>query len=268
MGKNKKIEEKFSLIQILYKDTELINSLYSQMFGGDLESITKTKKKAEESKSEVGGSLKVVNGNTSYTDNLEDELATTITPKDAKIIEIFNELRIKEPTKILSNYSSGRILKLEGNLFFRNLDTLKTTLSIMLKTGELEPFLEETENNVNMTECNEEFNKFILNKISYGLEFEIETSQEEYVQCSIKEKYLTDTINDLIKNYSSNYLGKWTIIGIFDNINPKQNNNNLDDMRKVIDLFENSLMEMLFPKGPNSSSYIIKPIIIYRSLSY
>ncbi|MDU6199643.1 MAG: hypothetical protein E6611_12995 [Intestinibacter bartlettii] len=264
MGR-KATEEKFSLMQILYKDTNLINSLYSQMFGGDLESVTKTKKKSEESKAEVSGSVKLVGGNASHTDNIEDELSSTIIPKDDKIIDIFNQLNIKSPTKILSNYKSGRILKIEGNLFFRNLNTLKSTISIMLKTGELDNFFDGlTPNN---GECNQELNDLIFNMISYGLEFEIETEHNEYVQCCIKEEFLTDTINDLSKNYYNKFLGKWTIIGIFDNVTSKTNSNNkLDELRGAIDLMENTLMNMFFPKKENS--YIIKPIIIYRTLTH
>lgn len=264
MGK-KTTEEKLSLMEFLYKDTELISSLYSQLFGGDLESVSRLAATSEECNIDAGVNLYVAKANSLTKDIATEELVKNIISKDDKVIELFSELNLKECTKALNNYKSGKIIKLEGNLYFRNLDTLKNVLPLLNKLGYIPSIFTEDDT----PEIKDLFVDFISKSLPHGLEFEVVTNSSEKAICCVNENYLINDINHISKNYTNKYIGKWTIIGILDNISPITNNykyNSSEEFRKGLDEVEESVLSIIYPK--ESSKYVIKPIIIYRNLNY
>lgn len=264
MGK-KTNEEKLSLMEFLYKDTELISSIYSQVFGGDLQGVSQVSATAEECNIDTGVNIGVAKGSSLTKDTVTEQLIKNIVSKDEKIIELFSELNIKECSKSLNNYKNGKIIKLSGNLYFRNLDIIKSILPLMNKLGLVPNVFTDNDSN----EVKESLIDIVSSILPDGLEFEITTDRHEKVICSINEKKLVNNINYISKNYKSKFIGNWTIIGILDNITPLNNNytyNKNEDFRKAIDQLENSMLEFLYPN--DSNHYVIKPIIIYRTLNY
>lgn len=266
MGRKTEEKEKLSLMEFLYKDTNTLESLYSQVFGGDLESITKTAGLEEavsmEGDLNIGVAKTIAKSNDKTTEGMDKK----IIPKDSKIIELFSELNLKLYDKALNNLPNGKLVKLETDISFKNLNSLKNILPLMSELGFI-PFDE-----LGLGEMNEVsktlFLDFISNSLPGGLDFELKTRRFETVTCSIKDNYLSKDISEISKNYTSKYLGKWTVIGIFDNIKPikyESPDKELDLIESIEDL-ENTLSNTFYPKDNNY--FILKPILIYRILSY
>lgn len=267
MGKETK-SEKQSLSEFLYRDSEMLSSLYSQVFGGDLTGVSTHDTSTDETAVDGGINAVVANGKMSYKGIASEQLVKNILAKDEKIIELFDELDIKEYKNSLNNYSNGRIIKMNGDLYFRNLDTFKKTIPFMDKFGLMpkDLFGEDSEYG---QEHVDSFIDLMVKILPYGLEFEVITNKYENVICSIEDKYLTSDFNHISKNYTSKYLGNWNIIGIFDNIKPKKDTfkySSENEIKKGIDEIEDAMLSFLYPK--DSNNFVIKPIIIYRILSY
>lgn len=266
MGRKTEEKEKFSLMEFLYKDTDTLESLYSQVFGGDLESITKTSGLEEAATMEGGLNIGVAKTGANSTDKVIEGMDKKIVPKDSKIIELFSELNLKPYDKSLNNLNNGKLVKLEANISFKNLNSLKNILPLMSELGFI-PF-----NELGLGEMNEVSKKlfldFISNSLPGGLDFELKTSRFETVTCSIKDNYLSKNINEISKNYTSKYLGRWTVIGIFDNIKPitYENSDKEQDLIESLEDLENTLSSALYPKSNNY--FVLKPVVIYRILSY
>lgn len=266
MGRKTEEKEKFSLMEFLYKDTDTLESLYSQVFGGDLESITKTSGLEEAVTMEGDLNIGVAKTKANSTDKTIEGMDKKIVPKDSKIIQLFSELDLKLYDKSLNNLPNGKLVKLETNISFKNLNSLKNILPLMSELNVI-PFDE-----LGLGEMNEVSKKlfldFISNSLPGGLDFELKTSRFETVTCSIKNNYLSKDIDEISKNYTSKYLGKWTVIGIFDSIKPiKYKSPDKDpDIIESIENVESTLSRSLYPKDNNF--FILKPIVIYRILSY
>lgn len=266
MGRKTEEKEKVSLMEFLYKDIDILDSLYSQVFGGDLESVTKNSILEEATTMEGGLSFGVAKTGGNSIDRIIEGMDKKIVPKDSKIIELFSELDLKSYNKSLNNLSNGKIVKLDANISFKNLNSLKNILPLMSELGFV-PFNELGLGE--MTEASKTlFLDFMSNSLPSGLDFELKTERFETVTCSIKDNYLFKDINEISKNYTSKYLGKWTVIGIFDNIKPiaYKGPKEEENIIKSIEVLEDALSSSFYPKDNNY--FILKPIVIYRILSY
>ncbi len=263
MGK-KTTEEKLPLMEFLYKDEDLINSLHSQIFGGDLQGISKLASTTEEHSIDGTLSAGFAKSKGVSKDVAIEQLTQNIAPKDAKVIDLFSELNLKDYKKTLNNIQNGKIIKLEGDLSFRNLNTFKTVLPLLNELNVIPSIF----SNEDTPEVKSKFVDFISKSFPDGVEFELITSLHEKINCSIREEFLANDTNSILKNYTSKYLGKWVVIGIFDNILPKIDSctSNDNEFIQSIDDVENSIYDIIYPK--NSNKFVLRPIIIYRVLSY
>lgn len=264
MGKKATNEEKFSLMEFLYKDEILISSLYSQVFGGDLDEVSQNSSSINKTLRGKNGSIKVATLNKSSEKSSSDELSKKIKPRDAKILDLVSELNIKEYDKSLTRCKNGRLIRLEGDLFFRNFDRLKNMFPLLPKM--------DIFNNIKLPiSNNDEDFQLILNYISdfmpVGIELEILTKQHEQMICNINKDFLMISLDNISKIYNGNYLGNWTIIGVFDNNDSKKMPAlNTGAIRKSIDDVENIAVKSFF--NDEKTSFVLKPILIYRTISY
>lgn len=263
MGK-KTTEEKLPLMEFLYRDSELIGSLYSQVFGGDLQAVSQLAGTTEECNVDGGVNIGIANSKLLTKDIINEQIIKNIISKDEKIIELFSELNIKECKKALNNYSNGRILKIDGDVYFRNLDTLKNIFPLLQEIGALPKNIFTEEDSEKTREI---LVDFVSKTLPGGLEFELVTNKFEKLNCFINEKFLINDVNNISKSYTSKYLGKWTVIGIFDNIKPNENqcSSKENSVRRGIDETEEALYSMIYN---DETSFVLKPIIIYRILNY
>lgn len=117
-----------------------------------------------------------------------------------------------------------------------------------------------------------EANKIVLNYLAKimpsGLEFQINLEDKKPIICDIKEEHLNVNINNMSKNYKSKAFGKWTTIGILNSV-PKQqikSSGPINNLNKSIDQVEDIVLNFLNSEFENK--FVIKPIIIYRTLTY
>jgi hypothetical protein len=104
----------------------------------------------------------------------------------------------------------------------------------------------------------------LLKLIPFGLEIEIKTENEESVIGPIKEEYLEDNHNDLLRIYGNHIPGKWYVLGIFSSSELTEKQISLaSNMRDSLDEFGQAIREIY-----SSGNYAITPILIFRELMY
>lgn len=264
MGKqeNKQCEEN-TLIDFLYKDTDLINSFYSQLFGGNTTLIKKTEEYSNELSGSIEGNGIIIKGDVNGKKSDTKDLATTINPHDYKIIELLQNMNLKKT--IPDEISNGTIVTIEGSLLFRNYDILSKILPFIGKNN----LVKEFNNPINPASKGKEKNITIgkvltqfVELMPYGLEFEIFTENNKSFLCIVKEQNLTITPNDILRAYTNYFDGKWTVVGIIDKpmLNRKKS---ISEMRGLFDQASEVFSQMMSDK----LTYIIRPIVIYRKLT-
>ena len=252
-----------TLIEFLYKDSNLINSFYSQIFGGNLNNIIKTELSIDEFSNTGGMNFATI----AKVDNAKkygthETISENYDPLDNKVLKLLESFELK-PSK-LSEAKTGTIIATKGNLIFRNYDSLNKILPFMgsndLIPGFNDPINPGTKGKKALT-----MGKLItqvFNLMPYGLEFEILTSDNENAICILKDNFLTIDSNDLLRAYGTNIPDEWTIIGIIDTpvkITKKSTN----QFKSAIDEATNAFASMAL----DNNSTIIRPIAIYRKLT-
>lgn len=263
-GQEESINKKeTTLIEFLYKDSNLINSFYSQIFGGNLNNIIKTEMSIDES-SNTGG-INFVNvaklGNTKKY-GMNETISANYDPLDDKVLKLIESFELT-PVK-LSESKTGTIIATKGNLIFRHYDSLNKILPFM-ESNNLIPEFNDPINPGTKGKKALTIGKLItkmFNLLPYGLEFEILTSDNENAICILKDNFLTINSNDLLRAYGTNIPDEWTIIGIIDTPVkiPKKSKNHF---KSAIDDATNMFASMTF----DNKSTIIRPIAIYRKLT-
>lgn len=264
MGKNEpKNREKITLIDFLYKDTNLINSFYSQMFGGDLTNIIKSEISADETNSLIEGNGGFIKGNTSSKHSNNQNITQNINPYDYKVIELLETLNLEKTT--LKEASSGSIIAIDGTLTYRNFDIVTQVIPFIAKNDLVPEFKQPLDPNARGKSKNNTLGAMIQDMIQllpYGLEFGVETSIKENATCILKRECLTISPDDLFRSYGNSIPNTWTIIGIVD-ITEVRNVNTSNNFSLMIDSSSAAFSSMVLDKDTN----VIRPIAIYRKLT-
>ncbi|RKD22415.1 hypothetical protein SAMN02745883_00739 [Caminicella sporogenes DSM 14501] len=268
MGEYYEKGNKIPLIYFMYKDIEMINSFYSQVFSGNLIGINKSSSSEIAVSTELSSELKVFNAAKNTNDMNSQAIEHNIDPHDSKIIDLFNELSNNLEEKSLEEYENGQLIKLKGSIKIRNLDAIQNALPIMESLG----LLEELKTPLDFPhKKNKKYNLYKLiketfNLIPKGIELEIKTSYNENIIGLIKEEYLTYKSTDLLKVFGSTLPGEWEMIGII----TKRNKNNYtftskSMYRQATDELSTLLNEFINSDGPE---YAIIPVVIYKNVIY
>lgn len=113
MGHEKEDQEEIQLIQYIYRNQDLIDSLYSQINAGDLVDIAISSSSSESKEKKVKASAKIIEGETSSAFNNQKGYVKNSLPKDFKIAELIRDL---EPNSDQTSFSDGQVIKVAGSL--------------------------------------------------------------------------------------------------------------------------------------------------------
>ena len=261
--------EKNVVIDFLYKDIDLINSFYSQLFGGNLTKISKTEVAADEVSNEMKASITVLSGKSNSKKSTNRNMQKEFDPLDTKIIDFLESLNLPETN--LSSSKNNSIVSVKGSTLLRSFEILNKLIP-MICEGNLVPEFNvpfnENAKGKNRNFTNGKFLSKLLDVMPYGLELELKTNNGECASCVLKDKFLTISSTDLLRVYGSNLPGEWTVVGIIDeSIKSDQQNNNIvsnNDFKNLIDS-ANQAITILLGEGTKK---IIRPIVIYREVYY
>ena len=267
MGKqNNEYRQENALIDFLYKDNDLINSFYSQMFNGDLTGIAKSEISADQLSAQMNAGVAVLGGKMDAMHSNTENIRQAINPRDAKVIQLIENLNLSKID--LSNTESNSIVAIEGSLLFRSFDFLNKLIPMMNESNMVpqfnEPLIPNTKNKNNKKSYT--WGKFImqfLNMLPYGLEMELKTQSNEQALCILKEEFLTISSTDLLRSYGSTLPGAWTIIGIIDET-VQSNLKSENELKNMLDEANKIMTSFIL----NDKSKIIRPIAIYRKLIF
>lgn len=255
--------EEITLVDFLYKDSNLINSFYSQIFGGDIESIVKNEVATDEATNNIKLGIPATVGlNNQIKTSMNMGVSQSINPHDHKVIKLIESFNLKHSN--ISEHSTGTLLAIKGTLIFRNYDSINKLIPFMGENNLFPDFNSPIDPN-NKGKKALTFGKLVtqlLNMMPYGLEFEVHTTNNENAICILKDEYLTIATNDLLRSYGVNIPGEWTIIGIADSP--------VTIPRKSFNNFKSSIDDATVAfttKVLGEQTNIIRPIAIYRKLN-
>lgn len=267
MGSNRDEElitrEEITLIDFLYKDMNLINSFYSQIFGGNLNDLSRSEVSVDETSNSAGLGISVAKASNTSKSGISKEIIENISPHDFKVIKLLEALNLS--SKDISCCKSGSIVAISGELIFRSFDSINSILPFISNYNLVPDFNSPLNPNAKGKERNLTMGKLVaevLKMIPYGLEIEVNTQDDENATCIINEESLTISSNDLLRAYGTSIPDKWTIIGIIDN-NPNTVKSSKNPFKTTIDTATEAFASMMLDKH----SSIIRPIAIYRHLS-
>lgn len=265
MGKETNTNRKeITLIDFLYKDINLINSFYSQLFGGDLTTVQKSEISIDETNSSLGGSAAgFVKADVSSKRSNNQNIIQSINPYDYKVIELLQEFNLQKTC--LEDAKNGSIIATEGTITYRNFDIITKILPFITKS-DLVPDFKKTFN----TNAKGKAKSFTIGSmiqemiklVPYGLEFGLDTINNENATCILKQEYLTISPDDLFRAYGNSIPSNWTVIGIVD-ISERRTQSSNNQFRSMIDDTSNAFADMVL----DINTLVIRPIAIYRKLT-
>lgn len=255
--------EKNVVIDFLYKDINLINSFYSQLFGGNLTEIQKSELALDQTKGSTNLKIPILNAGISNTHSNNRNITKNINPYDFKIIELLEEFNLKETS--IDEADKNSIISISGTLTYRNYNILSKVIPLISKMNIIPDF-----NNPINTNAKGKNKKFTLgdmmidfiNLLPYGIEFDVQTSLGENATCIINPEQLTISESDLFRSYGSSIPGEWKILGIIDSAESRALNST-NEFKAGIDEAIKAFSETFF----STLGYVIRPITIYRYLN-
>ncbi|MCX7903240.1 MAG: hypothetical protein N2486_01905 [Caloramator sp.] len=265
MGEIKQEETKYALVDFLYKDYEIINSLFAQIFKGNLFSIEMAQT-TQELINGTGG-LKAIffDGKIESEKKRENKTSRYIDPHDLKIINLFQSLNL-HVTDSLSNCKDNQIILIKGSLTIRDLSIVKKIFPKIETLGLIPEFNQPWTQKNKKIKTFGDFIEAILELVPSGIELEIITNSNQRALGIIKEEFLTFKSDDLTRIYDNNIPGEWSIIGILNKLVKKDiNSNPVTNYRDVVDTLTIACNSLINTDQPE---YAITPIVIYRHLHY
>ncbi|SHJ91977.1 DUF6414 family protein [Tepidibacter formicigenes] len=268
MGETERNCQQNTLIDFIYRDNNLIDSFYSQIFSGNLSAITKTETISDEIATGIDGSIKVLKGNVATKENSSQTLTSNIDPHDFKLLNLISELNIEIINDRLMNCPEKKLVAIKGNLIFRDYAMLNKLIPFITESGMIPGFDSPVIPNSRGKNKKFTIGKLMEKMISFipnNIEFELITDTDESATIIIKEEFLTLSPNEILISYGKTLPSEWTVVGLLDancsnTIKSKcEFKNNIDDLSKVY-------FEML--NEDKTNKFVIRPIAIYRHISY
>ena len=248
MGKQEsENREKITLIDFLYKDTNLINSFYSQIFGGDLMNLSKSEVCTDESGNSIEGNGGFIKGDASSKHSNSENLTINLNKTS------------------LAEAKTGSIIAIDGKLIYRNFDIIAQAIPFISKSNLVDEFnapLSPNARGKNKKMTLGSMVQDMMKLIPYGLEFGVDTDTKETATCILKQEHLTISPDDLFRAYGNNIPNLWTIIGILD-VTEFSKSSSKSQFKKMIDSTSSVFSAMVLEENSN----VIRPIAIYRKLT-
>jgi hypothetical protein len=266
-AKRKQYKEKEKLVEFLYKDSPLIESLYSQLFQGTLSQVQRREETSEKKSKDFGVSLKVAEGGLGSGKDVLTGSSETINPLDYKIKQLVNEIEPIEPTESMSD---GWVVKVSGKIEFFHKRLLEENIPWLEQAGMLNGLydnkipLEGTE-----LGAKEVFN-VCRNLMPPGITVLLKTKHGKEYLCLVEDEGFTISPDKLVSLYGSGLSGEYTVIGIFSrkeevSIEQIEKESGQPNIGRAMFVFQQAAAHLL---KMTEWGLVLRPIVIYRDLVY
>lgn len=251
-----RIVQEVSLIDILYKDEYRIDSYLAQIMNGVLKRRKMQETNSQTDTKEVGGSIKILQGNFSDIGSSTITEENRFIPHDHNVITLL-ELLDLYPKEILNGDCFGRLTCLKGRLAVRDFCKFTEIIPVMAENSKLF--------NIDPKEAKKLKNIFdAMSKIiPMNVEAEVILKDNSIVRGILKENYLLTDYRDIIATHGTQLPGIWCIVGILDSLNKISHPSKPMGFRRSMDEFS-VVAETLYRE--DKPEYTITPFLIFRSL--
>jgi hypothetical protein len=256
------------LIYYLYKDLDIISSLYAQLFEGDSTLINKNMQLERETQGSLNGGASIglkipltpigpsgnVNGSLGKKRRYLKGSTETINPHDYKIELLLRELNIRPQKGPLSNNACGQLTLLNGNISIadgRITQKIASTLLEAVATSEpemaqLAPLMRP-----------------VADKVFASLSLQLKTKYDANpVVGTLKETWLAIGAADIFSTYGADLVGTWDILCIVDRINESES-----EQTGLMNSLEFTKQMAQF-RETKDFTHVMVPILVWRKLIY
>lgn len=264
----------------LYKNTKILDSLYSQIFSGITSSVNLSDSNSNSKSSGFNIGSKILNFLTgdlsaSYNKNsstkTDKNISKNINPLDYYLTELLNYLNLSELTKIPSGIvSTTSLILVKGNIKIRNLALIKLMLIKKLQhdpyffdSANLFPPEKDLANSQILSYLDYYDEKSINEFIPKGYELKISTLNDKIVGI-LDEDFLATSYKNLLRVDSDQTSANWFILGYVTKIHPSSP---IDTHPTTIDGVVDMLSLFLQKEIYETADYIIKPLLIYQDIT-
>jgi len=251
-----------TLIDLFYQDTARLTSFYSQIFQGNLLSITKEEQASTTTENALEAGVQIVKGAKSSGATTSRRISQEFEPHDQRILLLLEELGLNVESGALRNVPDNTLALIEGQMFVRNYTAIKEALPSMLESNLLDSTLPASlfQKPGKPTKKQERLAwRSILSILPAGIEFEIKTARGETAIGSLKPDCLSDDPSDLLRLWGTCLPGTWRVLGI-KNCIVQSKITARDEMRQMVDAFADAMRAMY----ASPTNLAISPILIYR----
>lgn len=281
MGHEKEDQEEIQLIQYIYRNQDLIDSLYSQINAGDLVDIAISSSSSESKEKKVKASAKIIEGETSSAFNNQKGYVKNSLPKDFKIAELLRDL---EPNSDQTSFSDGQVIKVAGSLSIFSKQYIQNLFSKIVPlmgndaySNLVDDFARlsgrhlSVSNSAKPTKGKEIFNT-MMEILPYNLHGILFCDTTPY-ECLIDEEGFSIAPEVWLNTFGDTMPGNHIIIGIYHSFPTEALQSNFDDPNKKVTINANyqallgaTSLITHFGKFTNSSGIIV-PIVIFKEIS-
>lgn len=270
--KRQRYEEKTELVEYYYKNSTLIDSIYSQLFQGNISSVERTEATDSKITKNFKAGIPQVAEGLIKSESGENELnKLSVDPLDYKVAELLETLKLKEPNK---KTKPGTLVKVTGSLEIYCKPLLEKSVPYFEKVGMFDELYasfneENAENNEQTKFSAEDLLSASQNLMPDGMTAILCTDVTEYL-CLVEDEYFTIDPEKLAAIYGSKLYGDFVVAGVFSRkphvtLEELTQDASVNNMARALFSFQQA---RVFVLNPTESEWLIRPFIIYRELHY
>lgn len=246
-----------ALVDFIYKDSELITSLYAQIFAGNLTTINKNSSDTDERSTNMSGGMKIAGFKAESKEVATQSIQELIDPHDYKIGQILEQLGLEVYDEI-SDLRQDQLVIIRGQVIIRDIEMIKTLCN---SDDILRMMAGDNQESIGLVQMIKAFSSFLPS----GIEFELLTKDNKNITGSLKEQYLTTSKDDLTRLYGGRYPSQYYVLGIVDKLDGNSSVKAQSQFKQGIDEMVQGIFNM-YNDNSTDQRLIIKPIVVYREL--
>ena len=267
------------IIEFLYKDSALIDSLYAQLFKGNVARILQTVTTSESQNKSIGTDIKLFKGDMGSTEVNSDAQQEDIDPHDMKVAELIQRIE-PEHLESFDEAKDGDIVAVQGRISLLCKQYIKDLMSPLenagildqlyqMKTGLDKLWLQGQNKGKASPVSMKTLMATLVDLLPNGISGSIESNSNE-IALIFKNDGFTSDPEAMVQVIGSTIPGEYVCLGIFDKKNSFDFENFGEEMAdrnfaKSINIFQEAPVSLL---SRTANSWFITPIVIYRNLYY
>ena len=234
------------LLYFFYKDVNLIESFYAQLFGGNPESISRSMQTSESSGLGLRGGLPIASGEKTGQTTETSTNAQIINPHDFKVLQLISKLDLKQID--LLKVQQSQLVKATGSAKFLSLDDLLPIAIPMLSDDDFD-------NKIRKEDAVALFREF---KIGTSLYLRV---KETGFSVPLNPNYLALNSLDISMLYGTSLPGEYSVLGIYHRSSKSDEGSFFGEIQDGIKMFAEDNLGVKI-----DNQRIIVPLLIYQEI--